>query len=354
MPMSTSQPRPTFTPRSSTFPQKIAIEEAVATSVFTATTTNPPQTGTGELPYDRPEYVSDIEKRLVDVDLRVQSMDAGGVTLGVVSLTMPGIEGIFDAKEAVDAAAKVNDEIRTLYTSGAHADRFQALGCVPMQDPGAAAREAERCVKELGFLGILVNGYSNLGDANTIQYLDEPQCEPFWAKLEQLDVPLYLHPRIPAPGQMRIYEGYEFLGGSPWGFSTETATHALRLMLSGLFDRHPLLKIILGHCGEGLPFAISRADHRMRHFKKDGFPCERSLQSYFEANFWVTTAGIMDTGTLEDTVKICGEDKVLWSVDYPYESYEEMAGWFDHLEMNRRTRAKIGWENARRLLKLGD
>lgn len=209
------QPRPTFTPPSSDFPDKIALEEAISTSVFNPTTTNPPVQGTGELDYDRPEYVADVELRLSDLDLRVQSMDAAGVALAVVSLTMPGVEGIFDTAEAIDTAARVNDEIQRAYLAGGHPDRFRALGCVPMQDPEAAAAELERCVTQLGFLGVLVNGYTNLGDANTVQYLDEPQCEPFWAKLEELDVPLYLHPRIPPPGQMRIYQGYEFLGGSP-------------------------------------------------------------------------------------------------------------------------------------------
>jgi len=92
-------------------------------------------------------------------------------------------------------------------------------------------------------VGILVNGYSNVGDANSVQYLDEPQCEPFRAAVEELDVPLCLHPRIPAPNQLRAYSGLEFLAGSPWGFGAETATHALRLMVSGLFDRHPPVAI---------------------------------------------------------------------------------------------------------------
>jgi predicted TIM-barrel fold metal-dependent hydrolase len=107
-----------------------------------------------------------------------------------------------------------------------------------------------------------------VGSADEVQYLDEPQCDPFWAKLAQLDVPLYLHPRIPPPDQIRVFKGYEFLAGSPWGFGRETAEHSLRLMVSGLFDRYPNLQIVLGHCGEGLPFSIARTDHRLRHFRK--------------------------------------------------------------------------------------
>jgi predicted TIM-barrel fold metal-dependent hydrolase len=125
-------------------------------------------------------------------------------------------------------------------------------------------------VKELRCCGILINGFSDVGslDAGEVQYLDEPQCEPFWAKLAELDVPLYLHPQNVALTQSQVFRGYEFLAGSPWGFARETAEHVLRLMLFGLFDRYPGLRIVFGHCGEGLPFAIKRVDHRMRHFWK--------------------------------------------------------------------------------------
>jgi len=112
--------------------------------------------------------------------------------------------------------------------------------------PGHSSKRPVTCVwprRLRRAVGILVNGYSNVGDANSVQYLDEPQCEPFWAAVEELDVPLCLHPRIPAQNQLRAYSGLEFLAGSPWGFGAETATHALRLMVSGLFDRHPPVAI---------------------------------------------------------------------------------------------------------------
>jgi gamma-resorcylate decarboxylase len=353
MSASLSEGRPTFTTRPPHFPRKIALEEGVNTSVFNATTTTPPVPHTTDLEYSSPEYGSDVEKRLSDPRLQVASMDAAGVALAVVGLTMPGIEGIFDAREAIDAATRVNDEIRARYTAGEHAGRFRAFGCVPMQDPKAAAAEAERCVHELGCVGILVNGHTDLGDADTIQYLDEPQCEPFWEKLAELDVPLYIHPRVPAPSQQRIYQDYESLSCSPWGFTAETSMHAVRLMMSGLFDRHPRVKVILGHCGEALPFLIARTDHRLRHYIKDKrHLATQPLQTYLERNFWVTTAGVMSTRTLHDALSIFGADKVMWSCDYPYESYAEMGGWFDHLEFDDETRAKIGWQNAEQLLKL--
>ncbi|GKZ37614.1 hypothetical protein AbraIFM66950_009263 [Aspergillus brasiliensis] len=347
-----STPRPTFGVAPTKTFQKIAIEEAISTHIFNATTTLPPVEGTAELPYVDSEYVTDVKDRLNNVEARVQAMNEAGVALTVVSLTMPGIEGIFDTSIAVETARKVNDEIYELYTAGPHAERFRAFGCVAMQDPLSAATEAERCVKDLGFVGILINGFSNIGSADQVQYLDEPQCAPFWAKVAELDVPVYIHPRIPSPSQMRAYKGYEFLGGSPWGFGTETATHAIRLMISGLFDKHPNLRIIFGHCGESIPFSINRIDHRLRHFQPHHTPCKLRLRDYWEKNFYITTAGVMDDGTFFDTLKSCGEDRLLWSVDYPYEDYNEIGSWFDNLDLNTNSKAKIGWENARRLLKL--
>jgi predicted TIM-barrel fold metal-dependent hydrolase len=267
----------------------------------------------------------------------------------VVSLTAPGIEGIFDPAEAAKTATKVNDQMHKLYRTGAHSHRFRTWGCVAMQDPQAAAKEAERCVKELGCVGILINGFSNVGnpDALEIQYLDEPQCEPFWAKLAELDVPLYLHPRIVAPVQTRIFRGYEFLAGSPWGFGRETAEHALRLMLSGLFDRYPNLRIVLGHCGEGLPFGIARADLRLRHFRKGEHGThQRELCYYFPKNFWITTAGVQKQSVLESTIREVGIDRVMFSSDYPYEDMIETAQWFDALEIDDHTRAKLAYGNA--------
>lgn len=350
---SVTSPRPTFIAKERKLSQKIALEEAISTTIFNATATLPPVDGTAELPYVDRDYVSDVQNRLLNLETRVEAMDRAGIALAIVSLTMPGIEGIFDSAIAVKMAPKVNDEIYSLYTAGPYANRFRAFGCVPMQDPQAAAVEAERCVKELGFVGILVNGYCNMGSANEVRYFDDQACEPFWAKLEELNVPLYLHPRIPPPNQHRAYEGYRFLAGSPWGFGVETANHAIRLMVSGLFDRHPHLKIILGHCGEGLPFSLHRIDHRIRHFQTDHVQCKLYLQDYWEKNFWITTAGVMSDSAFEQTVKACGEDRIMWSVDYPYEDYDEIGEWFERLEISGSTKANIGWKNAQRLFNLG-
>jgi 2,3-dihydroxybenzoate decarboxylase len=326
--------------------RKIALEEVASSSVFDATGTTMIVPGSTDREGDL-ERGSDIERRLTDIELRLKSMDSADVACTVVSLTVPHIENISDAQQAIDAARRVNDDTRAVYTGGQHANRFRAFGCVAMRDGMAAAVEAERCVKELGFVGILINGYAHVGDANPVRYLDEPQYEPFWAKLAELDVPLYLHPRVPPPERQRICQKYEFLTGSRWGFHADTALQAVRLMVSGLFDRHPQLKFILGRCGAGLPYYVSRLDPQLRHGLNT---YDQPLRTYMGNNFWVTTAGTMSEGALEDTLRIFGANRVMWGASS--DSYGTHGGSFDHLGMDEQATAKIGWDNARRLLKL--
>ena len=279
-------------------------------------------------------------------------MDKADISTAIVSLSSPGIQGIIDKDQASAAAAAVNDNISKIYTRGNYSDRFGFFCSVALQDPSTAAVEAKRCVEELGGVGVAINGYSNNGSISTYLYLDNPSNEPFWAALEDLGVPLYLHPRTPPSDQQVVYQDYNFLAGSPWGFSGETAAHALRLMISGLFDQHPTLNIILGHCGEGIPSSLYRIDQRLRHFGLDRpWPAQKSIQHYFESNFYITTSGTQSETTLSQVLLTSSEDRVLFSMDYPYEDYIEISAWFDKLAINENTKAKIGFRNARQLLK---
>jgi predicted TIM-barrel fold metal-dependent hydrolase len=345
--------RPTFYKQNPHLSGKIALEEHVGSDWFNASTTYPVTEGVSEGVYYHKSHLEDVVSRLADIPERIKQMDAAGIAITAVSLTSPGIQGVFDKVTAIDFAIRANDQMHKLYRTGPHAHRFRTWGSVAMQDPQAAAKEAERCVKELGCIGILINGFTNIGspDAFEIQYMDEAQCDPFWAKLSELDVPLYLHPRIPAPGQTRSLKGYEFLAGSPWGFARETAEHCLRLMCSGLFDRYPNPRIVLGHCGEGLPFAIDRTDHRLRHFNEGGLSNhQHPLCYYFTNNFWITTAGVQKQSVLESCIREVGIDRVLFSMDYPMEDMQETAEWFDGLEMDAASRAKLAYGNAKILL----
>jgi 2,3-dihydroxybenzoate decarboxylase len=301
--------------------------------------------------YD-PKYFAFVQKQLGNVNLWLEDMDRGGIERMVLSLTQPGIQGIPDRKIAVDTAKRMNDELAGLLA--AHPDRFLGFAAVPLQDVRAAGDELERAVSQLGFKGALINGYTNIGNLETAQYLDEAPVWDFWSRVEALDVPVYLHPRSPLPNQRRVYEGYPVLADSPWGFGAETAIHVLRLILSGLFDRFPGLRIILGHMGEGLPFLLPRVEHRLRHMS----PAVRGKQLkpvtfYLRENFYVTTAGAFRTQALIDTLLEIGADRLLFSVDYPYETVQEQSDWFDGLPIGEDDRRKISRTNALDLLRLG-
>jgi gamma-resorcylate decarboxylase len=307
--------------------------------------------GAGKAPNYLPDFFASVQKGLSDVKLRLEEMDRGGIERMVLSLTQPGIQGIPDRKIAIDTAKRMNDELALLVE--AHPKQFLGFAAVPLQDVRAAGDELERAVSKLGFKGALINGYSNIGDMNTAQYLDEAPVWDFWARVDALGVPVYLHPRPPLMSQRRAYEGYEVLADSPWGFGAETSLHTLRLILSGLFDRFPRLQIILGHLGEGLPFLLPRVEHRLRHMS----PQVRGRQqqpvtSYLRENFHITTAGHFRTQAFIDTMLEVGSDRVLYSVDYPYETVKEQNDWFDSLPISEGDRRKIARENALRLLRL--
>ena len=323
--------------------EKVALEEHWESAEF-------PATGSHDFTAD--DYFAEAQRRLREVDQRVEDMDKNGIGISILSLTQPGIEGVTDAGEAVELARRMNDHAAEKLVAR-HPTRLRAFAAVPLQDPERAAEELERCVRQLGFVGALVNGYSNIGDEDTARYLDEPEVEPFWQCVEDLGVPVYLHPRIPLPSQQRMYEGYEGLLGSAWGFGVETATHAMRLMLSGLFDRHPSLTVILGHLGEGLPFTLPRTEHRLRHQRPETHGKHRKPPThYLRENFYVTTSGVFRTQTLLDTLLELGSDRILFSVDYPYESMYELAPWFDACPISDNDRRKIGKTNADGLFKL--
>ncbi|WP_419690048.1 amidohydrolase family protein [Burkholderia theae] len=226
---------------------KIVLEEHLTTEQ-----NNNLWDASGEAARNGEAYMKDVDARLLDADRRIEEMDRNSIDIAVLSLTSPGAQSILDRTKAVDFARWTNDHVAEHFTSR-HPGRLYAFATVALQSPVDAADELERAVKTLGMRGALINGYTNIGDADTAQYLDEEPVWEFWERVDRLGVPVYLHPREPLPGQQRIYAGYPSLVGSAWGFAHETATHSIRLMLSGLFDRYPNLNVILGHLGEGLP-----------------------------------------------------------------------------------------------------
>jgi 2,3-dihydroxybenzoate decarboxylase len=311
---------------------KVALEEHFA---FPGTTYQIPPT-------------PDFELQIKDLaDRRIADMDRGGVDISIVSQVGPGLQAITDTKEAIAAARRWNDYLAEHIAKNSR--RLKGFAALPMQDPQAASQELTRCIKELGFCGALVNGFSQVGDSGV--FYDLPQYRPFWATVQQLNVPFYLHPRAPLPASQREYEGYPWLAGSVWGFAVETANHALRLMASGLFDEFPRLKIVLGHMGEGLPFSIWRADNRIARLQLQT-KAQVPMTEYLRRNFYITTSGVFCTPPLSDTLLQIGTDRVLYSVDYPYEDVVAASSWFEGAPLSAADRAKIARGNAAQLFHL--
>lgn len=295
----------------------------------------------------------DLGARLLDLgERRLSEMDRHGIALSVLSLNSPAIQAIPGPAAAIEVARRANDVLAAAIAR--HPDRFAGLAALPMQDAEAAAAELTRCVRELGFKGALVNGFSERSAAGApeVLYLDAPEYHRFWPVVEQLGVPFYLHPRDPLLSREPIYEGHPWFRGSAWAFGAETAMHALRLMASGVFDRHPRLTMILGHLGEGLPYNAWRIDHRLSKSPR-GIPAKRMMTEYLRSNVYLTTSGNFRTPTLLDAIAEVGEERILFSVDYPFEDTVDAAQWFDAAEIGEESRRRIGRDNAARLFGFG-
>jgi gamma-resorcylate decarboxylase len=334
--------------RSDSVEGKIALEEHVSTEEHMQVWDR-----AQEAARNGKEYMKAVEHQLLNSEHRIEQMDEHGIGTAIVAMTANSAQGIPDAKKAVEFARRTNDLVADNYARR-YPGRLYAFATVALQNPRAAADELERAVRDLGMKGAMIYGYSNIGDTQTGQYLDEEPVWEFWDRVASLNVPIYLHPREPLPNQRRIYEGYPALIGSAWGFAHETGTHAVRLMLSGLFDRYPNLQIILGHLGEGLPHLLPRLEWRL-YKQHDGFGAKglkKKVSEYFSENFYVTTSGHFNTKTLLNALSEIGVDRMMFSVDYPYEDIKDAATWFDHALLSENDRQRIGRENARRLFAL--
>jgi len=291
-----------------------------------------------------------LERRLVDLDgERLEEMDRNGIAFAILSLNAPGVQSMYDARKAVGYATRANDTLAAAVSR--HPARYAGFAAVAMQDPDAACKELTRAIKELKFKGVMLSGFSQIGDEKTIIYYDDPRYRPFWSTLADLGVPFYLHPRDPLPERVTFYDGHPWLRGASWAFGVETATHALRLIASGMFDRHPKLIGILGHLGEMLPYCIWRFDHRVTKRPRD-IPANKTFTEYLQKNFYVTTSGNYHTNTLKCAIEELGVDRVMFSVDYPFEECADAAGWFDGCDIGASDKERIGRANAVQLFNL--
>lgn len=290
-----------------------------------------------------PEVAADLGRRLTDFDdVRLQEMDAAGIDYVILSQTGPGVQVEKDTAVAIARSKENNDFLAQQIAR--HPTRYGGFATLPMQDPKAAADELERAVKELGFKGALVNGHTNG------VYYDGPEYDVFWERVQALDVPFYLHP-VDSYGMPHAYTGHPEMTGATWGWGVETATHALRLLFGGVFDRFPGVKVILGHMGEGLPFQRWRFDSRFAVYPC-GVTLKRKPSEYIGTNIVITTSGVCSSATLMGAIGEMGAEAVMFSVDYPYESSSVAADFIEQAPMDDATRALVCHGNAERLFKL--
>ena len=289
-------------------------------------------------------------ERLHDLGaLRLKEMDEAGIDLQVLSHGAPATQRI-DGDLAVQVARGAND--RLFKATQSHPDRFKAFAVLPSNEPKAAADELERAVTKLGFKGAMLHGLS-YGEKNSGLFLDDKRFWPIYERAQKLDVPIYLHPAVPHPAVVEAYykdylQQFPGLLTAAWGFTVETATQGIRMVLSGVFDKYPGLKMILGHLGESLPFSLWRIDMALQRPGNAPTP----FRDTFRNHFWITTSGNFSTPALLCCVMEMGADRILFSVDYPFVPNPPGVKWMDSVPLGPEDRAKILHGNAERLLKL--
>ena len=289
-------------------------------------------------------------KQLLDLfDMRIQEMDTYGMDMMILSLNSPAIQAIYDKQEAARICRIANEALADAIQK--YPDRFRGFAALPLQDPDLACEELHYCIEELGFVGVLANGYSQIDTPDNYKYLDEPMYRQFWAEMSKLDCPFYLHPRDPMPENNHVLDGHYWIHGAPWSFGVETGSHAMRLMCSGLFDEYPNLRILLGHLGEAIPFLIWRAEHVLQR-RRRGIPTQRPLTDYFQDNFWVTTSGQFYLPAMLCAMASVGTDHIMFATDYPFEKVCDACEWFDALQISPADKRKIGREAAIEFFKL--
>ncbi|MBA4204977.1 amidohydrolase family protein [Pannonibacter phragmitetus] len=281
---------------------------------------------------------------------RIGAMDEAGINVQILSAHTPGVQNI-PGQEGIDFAYRLN----RLIVEGPMATypgRFQGFATLPLQSPEASADELERTVREDGLLGALTNGI--IGK----KFLDHPDFEPVLARAEALDVPIYIHPGIPPDEVFQIYYSNmrpeyqaefqdQVLSISAYGWHQEVVTQCLRMITSGVFDRHPRLQIIIGHMGEGLPFFYERIVEKMSEVTERTL--DKPFEQYFHDNFWFTTSAFPQDELFHLLLKYISVDRVMFATDYPFADMKQQTDWFRAVDLPREDKEKIAFRNAEKL-----
>jgi 2,3-dihydroxybenzoate decarboxylase len=284
--------------------------------------------------------------RLTDLgEVRLREMDAAGIDFQVLSHA-PSVVQQLDGSEARELAIGANDRLHDAVDR--NPEHFAAFAALPTTDPRAAADELERTVSQLGFKGAMIHGRSRGEEFHDLQ-----KFWPIFERAQYLDVPIYIHPGPPHPAVAQAYyadyvEDYPFLNSAAWGFTIDTANQVVRMILSGLFDAYPRLKIIVGHMGEGIPFLVDRIDESLN--RPGGKPI--AFKKIFTEHFWITTSGHFSTPALMCSLLELGIDRILFSVDWPYVDNQPGMDWMDRVPLSSEDKEKMFNRNARKLLKL--
>ncbi|MQA87481.1 MAG: amidohydrolase family protein [Streptosporangiales bacterium] len=296
----------------------------------------------------RAERPTSVVERLQDMgERRLADMDGSGIDRQIVSLTAPGTQ-IFDRDRAVGIATLANDQLAEACRR--HPDRFTGLTAVAPQDPDHAAKEIERGARELGFKGVIINSHTN------DEYLDDQKFWAIFEAAEAADAPIYIHPNTPSRGliQPLLDAG---LDGAIYGFGVETGMHLLRLIVAGVFDRFPRLKIVVGHLGEALPFWLYRLDYmhaatvRSQRYASMR-PLAKKPSDYLRENVWVTTSGMAWAPAIMFCREVLDADRVLYAMDYPYEFVVEEVQAQDRLPLTPAEKKAFFQTNAENLFGL--
>lgn len=296
--------------------------------------------------------------QLLDVGAgRLREMDAAGVAMQLLSLNFPGTEQS-DPAEAMAIARDANDIAADAVRK--HPDRFTALAALPTGAPEQAAGELERCVRQNGFKGAVINGHVRG------RYLDDPFFSPILERAEALNTPIYLHPTLPPKAVIEAsFGGFSpqvtfMLAGPGWGWHIETGVHVIRMILGGVFDRFPKLQIVIGHMGEGLSYILPRLDKTARPLVQPGAKAEaggppklqRSPAEYLRQNVHYTFAAFNFPATFQNLLAEVGADRIMFSADYPYGSMSEAVAFLNQIPVSAAERDQIAHGNAERLFRL--
>lgn len=286
-----------------------------------------------------------LSNRLLDLDEeRLQIMDEAGIAMHLLSLTSTGVQAL-DTERAVSLAQLANDRLAAAIAR--HPDRYAGLATIAPQDPARAVRELERAINQLKLNGVIINSHTNG------EYLDEEKHWPILEAAAALEAPIYIHPRSPSPAMAQAYRKYH-LEHAIWGYAVETGLHGVRLIMSGVFDRYPTLRIVLGHMGENIPYSLYRMDwmHSRAPVAMDRPKLKQRPSDYFKQNFLITTSGVNWHAPLKFCIEVLGADNIMWAVDYPYQETHEAVRYMNEAPISEADKHKIFHGNAERVFRI--